>query len=545
MNRQRVIAALLLLNIGFFLAGGCATKRPNVPSAPVVIDMHTHLFNARYIPLREVAIAFGVPTRIAPILEKLIWEICRESDVDNVRSAQLELASVQDEVRQIVKWSHLRGRFARQRIINDIFRPFKLSNILTTNEIEQLAVYMRRDLGIGARNRIGSSEPSWENIAAMLERTGILADSHERVAKASVGEVKGLLRLAGTMLRKEESLAIAVSVTYPQVDLFVHHMMDLAGSYGETPQIEFTNQVKRLLWLDFKTSDKSKGQTLMFAAFDPFRRGQAISNAVYAYEHGAAGFKFYPPCGYRPAENIIPAPTNFPATVLSQWDARYKGVTTNDLNSWNDEFFAYCQTNDIPIFLHCTPKGFESVEGYGAVMANPVHWRPVFKKYPKLRVCFGHSGGWCGWFNDPKNKCGGTNFTAEVIQLCATYDNVYCELGYLEQILSDGGVGYLRAHLKTAFNQYPALTNKVMYGTDWHMLVQEDDCAQYLNRFEKVFDRDSDTKDNLLKYKSAFFAGNASRYLRLADLSLDPRLKKHVRDRLAEIVARIQRDSPP
>ena len=89
----------------------------------------------------------------------------------------------------------------------------------------------------------------------------------------------------------------------------------------------------------------SDGIVLGFSAFDPLRFvSQSPSDRVLrdaierSLEHGKAGFKFYPPMGYKPAGN----------------EANVERVV--------DYFLDFCVEYSIPVFTHCTRKAFKPIK---------------------------------------------------------------------------------------------------------------------------------------------------------------------------------------
>jgi hypothetical protein len=60
--------------------------------------------------------------------------------------------------------------------------------------------------------------------------------------------------------------------------------------------------------------------------------------------------------------------------------------------------------------------------------------------------------------------------------------------------------------------------DKLMYGTDWHMIIQEPRYETYLARWDDLIKKvDNGT------WRRAFFAGNAKKFLRLDELAKDAR----------------------
>jgi len=515
---------------------GCCTTTVTVPNPPpVVIDIHTHLFNARYVPLREIAVSRGVPQPIAEILAKLLLAICGDSHLAEPGAQSVSSDFVIVEAGQLARRNAKAAASARTAVVREVFQPHDFKTILDPAEIDQLKAYFRGQLKMRTK-RTSATELSWDEIAEALEIIGILADQHGDKVQQMGLPLEGYLRFIGTMLTSERGIAEALHRTYPSADLFVHHMMDLEHSYGQPPLFPFSRQIEKMLALDAANN----GRSLMFAAFDPFRREQALPLAQRAYSLGAAGFKFYPPCGYRPTNNTNFPPIDLDGTVKEQWNSRYADMTPAELNAWNEGFFGFCESNNIPIFVHCTPHGFESVKGYGELMADPAHWRPVLKKHPNLRLCFGHAGGEGGWFDAQGDGNLGTNYSAEVVRLCVEFPNVYCEAAYLDPILTDSGLGQFQTNLVHVLRQHPGLSNKLMYGTDWHMLTQEDKHPHYLRQFNTVFEH-----PELAAMKADFFAGNAARYLRLRDLANDQRLNAALRQKLVEILRRLDAQAAP
>ena len=81
--------------------------------------------------------------------------------------------------------------------------------------------------------------------------------------------------------------------------------------------------------------------------------------------------------------------------------------------------------------------------------AHPKHWRALLEheRWRDLRLCLGHAGGGrasnlgvssAGWMADNDAEWSDAdNFARIVADLCATYPNVYCELGYITELLDD------------------------------------------------------------------------------------------------------------
>ena len=86
------------------------------------------------------------------------------------------------------------------------------------------------------------------------------------------------------------------------------------------------------------------------------------------------------------------------------------------------------------------------------------------------------------------------NFARIVADLCATYPNVYCELGYITELLDDPTARELlvanieRARAEAERPPHDFL-DKVAYGSDWHMPSMVDNTARYLDVFVDIMNR--------------------------------------------------------
>ena len=278
----------------------------------------------------------------------------------------------------------------------------------------------------------------------------------------------------------------------------VHYMMDMQMAYpGKTPA-----------FYDFSTVQLDRMQTLWrrhpetligFSAFDP-RRHDWEKLVITSRKKGFIGFKFYPALGYRPADNQN---KNFQPRI--------------------DAFFDYCvkKENDVPIFTHCTPEGFEASKGAGS-NAHPKYWRKVLQKRKNLRLCLGHAGGGrmrksAGWLaTSDEEWATADNYACGVVELCITYPNVYCEMAYITTLLAEDRDRKIRdtflSNLERARKikgEYDFMT-KIAYGSDWHMPEMVANARRYLGVWFEIFSL-PDYKD----YREQFFWKNSETYLKI------------------------------
>lgn len=203
-----------------------------------------------------------------------------------------------------------------------------------------------------------------------------------------------------------------------------------------------------------------------FLAVDPRRIGimKLIEMKVNKGKGRFKGIKIYPPVGYLPTHpNLEP-------------------------------IFDYCSQYDIPITLHCSEGGMQNfrsenyvtswegnnhVENFKAsdgkksrYYTAPEKWLPVLKKWPDLRINFAHFGG------GDKLDSGDIGWMNAIIKLLQEHPHVYTDISYY----SKPGLPQKISHI---INQYPILNTRLMFGTDYIMIMMD----KGLGGLTKYFDR--------------------------------------------------------
>lgn len=494
----------------------------------VVIDVHSHVFNAKYLPVCGIAEARGVPRPVASILSKLVLALTPLSDFKKAEA---------EEALEGVK--SLSQSEAYEEVVT------RLNSVqLSKKEERELRAFFEED----SRSK-GLVEPAGEMergelVLKLFRRYEILVDGEHLSAKGGEAMLeRSLAKFLFTLMSSELGIAGLAERDFPETDLFVHHMMDMEKAYADRPHCVFSKQIDRMR--DF---DRVKaGAFLNFVAFDPFRRDADLAYVKRAWEKGGSvGVKFYPPSGYRPAGNEIPKFEGKTGAQRRQWDSRYGGLSNEELDGYCAELFAYCAGEGIPIFVHCTDEGFQAVEGYGK-LSEPRFWVPVLEKHADLNLCFGHAGGYDDWYaaeldwlervDEPLTKEVG--FEEQVFRLSVKYANVYLEFGYHENLADaekrGNFVSNVEALIRGAKEQGLApFESKLLFGTDWHMSSMLRDSSALYAGASAAF-----SGEVLSPYRKAFFAGNAARYLRLGALveAADSRFSEAQLKRWASLLA--------
>jgi predicted TIM-barrel fold metal-dependent hydrolase len=523
---RRDLVATALFLIALQQAAASISDPTGGPPIPV-IDVHTHVFNARDVP---IAGALQAQTGLPGDICDLIADIMKQNSEPDSHKGKVSAMDIMTKDFDKGRSFKLSGD-QRARLMEELNRGTNGAPMTTAAGLSNVALF----------GQFMDKKAKWPPPCG----------SNLKTAPAVVPEfgTEALLRphtwdWIKIMLSSHDVIISKLYSAFPVsdgtgVDLFVHHMMDLDRTYNDHSINRFPEQVA---YLSQETRDPSyNGKSLFFVAFDPFRRDLTLESVKDGIQKGAAGVKFYPPSGYRPAGNdpLPPKPCLFHWTARGQWNSRYHGMDGAKLDAYCDALFDFCEKNDIPIFTHCSPNGFQAVDGYG-LMGDPKYWAIVLQKHPKLRLCFAHSGGDDYWFASAAPVAGSSeyvkwNFGAEVVQLCENYPNVYCEVGYLEEINENDTLAIftdlLMRHYADTGVQYQ-FGSKLMYGTDWHLVAQENDTSAYLSTFEGIFRKNA----SIQKWELSFFSGNAAQYLRLADLAHDGRYTEAQRSSWQSII---------
>jgi predicted TIM-barrel fold metal-dependent hydrolase len=503
---------------------------------PPVIDVHTHVFNARYLPLESIFLSQlknpnWLARRIAANLARLLEESTGTSyeplralaNVGTVDQLLAEIAgAIATEFDARVAGAEAAG--ARARHVRDDVADRLADDpvIRALAELEQLrqmsddadppvsdAVWSAREAsaGLESETRLAARQLADEAL------DGTARSALGRIASRIKNAVRWALAKLWAMLDKlvswwetfDELLTFARRMLMAERDILrelrdsyaghgdltvVHLMMDMQYAYTppREPRYPFAEQLRRMRFL----AGENPRTLLGFSAFDPRRPDPFVP------PEGFAGVKFYPAMGYRPHGNDDPA-----------------------IQAAVDTFFKTCVQHDLPVLTHCTPKGFQA-RAQAGLNAHPTYWADALVEFPALRLCLGHAGGGAmknppvesaGWFaRSDAEWQHSDNFAAGVVSLCTSYPNVYCEFGHLDGVLDPAAgvaVPFERNFVREWSSQrgYP-FASKAMFGSDHHMPGMIDKAARLLDYFRDLFGR------HKLTGFEDFCGANASRYLK-------------------------------
>lgn len=222
-------------------------------------------------------------------------------------------------------------------------------------------------------------------------------------------------------------------------------------------------------------SKKYPGRVFPFLAVDPRRIGimKLIERKVNQGKGVFKGIKIYPPLGYLPTHPNL------------------------------DPVFDYCTKYDIPITLHCSPGGmnnfrsenyviswtgnnhledFKSLKGNKSIFYTaPEKWLPVVTRWPNLRINFAHFGG------GEQLELNETKWMNDIIKMIGEHPHVYTDVSYHAK-------EKLPEKILEVIDKNECLKNKLMFGTDYIMIMM----GNKLGGLGKYFDRFTVFQNNLL-----------------------------------------------
>ena len=209
--------------------------------------------------------------------------------------------------------------------------------------------------------------------------------------------------------------------------------------------------------------NKYPEKVLLFMAIDPNNPDAMINyRRAFSKEYNFYGVKIYPSLGYLPSHPILM------------------------------QIFKECEANDIPVIAHCSSccmkpwykklslvgksvvdgqlvDHFQMVEwktkGDYETLNDPKNWLPVLMTYPNLRLNLAHFAG-CQW---PKfiARESTDNWVNDIIDLMWKYQNVYTDFSYT--LWNKDYYPVLQSMCEINF----VVANRLLYGTDWYMLLQD------------------------------------------------------------------------
>jgi hypothetical protein len=543
------------------VAAGLATlfagsPRAKAQSAGFLADCHVHLFNASDLPvgtfIRYVVIpsmAPGTPDwaaamadLFANVIKPLAVTVARESNPPlfglepSAREFGLAVArriragsdgsglvEFDAELEQSYRaLSALIVEDSRRLVDPGLFSdPYASKNLSQQRSLDALIADSYESVAQTAATEDGDAPDLGDLL--VLKRLGDNAQTRELLATpvpnlpAMVAGARKAVRMVGwaymMCLSRERHLRRYLrdySIPEARPRMIVNNLVDYDRwlDDGPLPASSHLSQLDLLQAIGQK--HRQRVELLTFAGYCPLKHAIELASdspttfdaLASRYGNQVAGFKLYPPMGFRAWGNRELADEDFARprpgreVVLAQW--RDAGGSPGELGRALDDalqiFYSWCVLNDVPIMAHAGP-GNEASPGFGE-RANPIYWERARQQFPTLRFSLGHLINAAQPFIKritPEVDVGPYDPRLDNIvwsldappRLFAAQNGVeslvFGDLGYMPELI--GRPALARAFfvaLKRHFQDTDPGLRHILFGSDWIMLGIEADHEDYV-----------------------------------------------------------------
>ena len=518
---------------GGMLLGGCVRRIPTnglMPpklELPLTIDVHCHFFNASDLQMQSfienVVNAdrqHRGEARLAPAAQGLAWRVAPKAKSEMKR---LQKESINNEEAQK----------KREQTIADAYNKFRQQVAKASpDEARDLPKHYKDYI---ATHPVGGPWPTFKEY--FQYRYVALADYLDLYEQTS-----------------DRSL-----------DLMIAHLVDYDWplNHGRPTPSHLTDQIKLMQRISVLTN----GRVHTFAPFDPlrevayragFRRNNWSSLEMVQHwvdQYGCIGVKMYPPMGFAPYGNSRIRPDTWSGmwnwwlpdpTKVKDENGGYATIGER-LDSVLAELYHWCLKKDLPVMAH-TSLSYGLNRDFDE-FPEARHWAELRSEFGGLRVNLGHMGGLedttaRDWNGAPNS--GTLSNVQELIALMSADPSApggrfYGDAAYTKRILNERnrkdlfGVYEAALSWKSHDQSRPILKDRLMYGSDWSLLMLEPDMKTYFGDFIEMYTQlDSwmpapNGPNTALSRK--FFGENAVEYLGLRDGPTRQRLIDFYRDR--------------
>lgn len=492
------------------------------PAAALTIDTHAHFFNGSDLQIKEFLSQTTVQSdselyplvkAMAGLFQVLGWHLApgarAEMNAIARYAAQLKACEGADPMRRLAGRAYQEGyELGRQQL--------QLAADATYRTPAGAAVLGPRTGRSGLGQAIADLPPTFDEFEDRRADGATVLGSQPTFL--------GYIQFVLHHFNHRHVNAIDYLQTYSKgsprkIDLVVASMVDYdwwlaRGNATPTPlaeQVAVMSQVSVLM----------AGRVHGFAPFCPFREtmtldasgeGDAMRLLRRAIEQrGFIGVKLYPPMGFAAWGNSGKTVWRDKASLPAAASDPEFGKR---LDAAMAALFQYCLANDVPVMAH-TNHSNGPYDEFKA-LAGSEYWKLALEKFPGLRVSFGH-------FGDTDLEDHKASRTRPFLKLMtrgagSTGANAYADSGYFAGTLMN------QAKMRDVLRELYAADNRVMlerlmYGTDWTMILPQKNVERYLSDFIDVMDRIETAEPGLgarqTTLSNAFFGRNAVEFLGL------------------------------
>jgi predicted TIM-barrel fold metal-dependent hydrolase len=485
-------------------------KRSQMPS--LAIDVHAHFFNASDVNVEGyVRESFG--HSLAPALQPFCALIAIVLDdlagfAKTAAEEYAQLNALSNGVRgespsaipaRLDSATHKR----RQEIATQLHQTMgKHGALLEYRRLKTEHLKVSRLQG-------GSPELTPDRIVTLLEPNHafrrLMANDRRAEIHAMSINPDGLVTFAGYMLQERWMNVRTYSRAYSSdVDAFgidaafgalvdFDHWLDCPAHSSRRDQMKVQSLISEL----------SGGYMLPLIGYNPWSdivgNGESfrlVQDAITQF--GYVGVKIYPPMGFYPYGN---------ATLPYQ--SKYSRPEPKALDLALGNLFTWCAEHSVPVMSHtgqsmgrdCASDHFGGPDGWNALLNRSSNSADL----PIINL--GHFGGddqdnpYCKVVNPPSWPHAFADLMRE-----PSGAHVYGDIAYWSKLRAciagdTAECNKIINRLRDAKSEYPELSSRLMYGTDWLMCSQESDWTNYPQKIVSALQNDFDL-DSLF-YKNA------------------------------------------
>lgn len=526
LTRRAVTAALAASLAPLPLRAAANALCPNDPAisnaaAPLTIDTHAHFFNGSDLQVKEFlsktvvgedSELYPLVSRLGALLQSLAWHQAPDAGAETAAiaryAAALESCRGADQLRRSTAASFQEGyAIGRQQLVataGDLYQsPAGAAVLGPKGEMT----------GLGAA--IADLPPTFAEFEERrADATGVLA---------SQPTLLGYLQFVLHNFNYRHVNAIDYLTTYSRnsprkVDLVVASMVDYDWwlAQGKPTRTSLADQIDLMGQISVLLAGRVHG----FVSFCPFREvmtldaqgvGDSMRLVRKAVEtRGFIGVKLYPPMGFAAWGNTGKTvwqgkPSLPPAAADPDFGKRLDAAMAS--------LFQYCLANDLPIMAHTNHSNgpYEEFKD----LAGSEYWRLALERFPGLSVSFGHFGD-----TDLEDHQGEKTraFLALMSRDTGNGVKAYADSGYFAGALINQAK--MRDVLRTMFAANGTLLKeRLMYGTDWIMVLPQKNVDRYLADFIEIVQRVEKAEPGIgargVSLSDAFFGLNAVEFLGL------------------------------
>lgn len=402
------------------------------------IDMHTHLFTARYLPLHGILLSAGIKNNfVARGLAGLANSITGKSDFDSDhedplqeglvqalldRDADKLLAHMSSGARLLIKRYQRnikRSRHEKEELREALSALDDLTHGLgrANDHAQPFSTRLLHKAPIPEHSMFGGDVEDADDVDDLIAMTFALAgeeistdslfeqathlelgDAFAKgtsaraekfgLTKSQLGNFRQLLLFVGVMALSERNKFRVLERDYDKgkpangkdASYYVGVLMDMQEAYTELHGANITPPYfpfKEQMTRMKSLAQEAGGRLISFGAVDPFRPDWR-EYVEFGQTQGIGGYKIYCPLGYRP---IDVHPSDYETQVGPDSDDRNdylkrakEPVQAGHAQRAVGKIISYFSQNGLRLYTHCTPIGFQAQKGYG-IYSDPGLWR--------------------------------------------------------------------------------------------------------------------------------------------------------------------------